>query len=102
MDFLTPARGGDSWKESSRISRSRECQTTARRLETEGWGWEGTLTRTLEAGPLPMTSKGNLCAGPVLASVSEPAIAWLVWGPLGIDNEVQERGVALAEHIAPI
>lgn len=49
-----------------------------------------------------MTSKGHLCAGPVLASWSEPAIAWLVWAPLGIDNQVQERGVGPAEHLAPI
>lgn len=49
----------------------------------------------------PITSKGHLCAGPVLASVSEPATAWLVWGLLGIDNEVQERGVALTKHVTP-
>lgn len=55
------------------------------------------------APPLaPIPSKGHLHAGPVLASESEPAMAWLVWGLLGIDKEVQERGVTPNKHVTPL
>lgn len=52
--------------------------------------------------PAPIKVEGSLCAGPVLASVSGPAIAWLVSCPVGIDNEVQERGIALTTRVTPI
>ena len=44
---------------------------------------------------------GTLYAGPALASLRELAIAWLVWCPSGIDNEVLERGIALTKHVTP-
>lgn len=83
--FPTLAQGGDAWKDSSALSQEWRVSDHSLQAGNRGEGLGRHINRDIRSWApslAPITSKGHLCAGPVLASVSEPATAWLVWSPL--------------------